>query len=349
MKDTVAKQKVLVVDDESTNIDILAEVLGEDYQVNAAVSGEQALEIARSSDRPDIILLDIMMPQMDGYEVCRRLKQERTTCRIPVIFITAKIQIEDEMRGLELGAVDYITKPFSPPIVGARVKTHLALSSQTRELDRKVRERTRELNDTRLQIVHLLGRAAEYKDEDAGLHVIRVGNYSYLLAIAAGMDEADANLLLNAAPLHDIGKIGVPDSILQKTGKLDAHEWKLMKKHCEIGARIIGENTGSKLLDLASVVTMNHHEKWDGSGYPKGLKGKEIPLAGRIAALADVFDVLTTTLPYRRSWSLEEAIELVKNEAGHHFDPDLVRHFFDILPDILKVKDQYSDIVVVEE
>jgi putative two-component system response regulator len=252
MNETVAKQKVLVVDDEPANIDILANVFEEDYQVNAAVSGEQALGIARSTDRPDIILLDVIMPHMDGYEVCRHLKQDEATCRIPVIFVTAKIQMKDEMRGLELGAVDYITKPISPPIVNARIKTHLSLCDQTRELDRKVRERTRELNDTRLQVVHLLGRAAEYKDEDAGLHVIRMGHYSYLLAIAAGMDEAGANLLLNAAPLHDIGKIGVPDSILQKTVKLDAHELKLMKMHCEIGAQIISENKSSSagLLNL---------------------------------------------------------------------------------------------------
>jgi len=348
MNQTVAKQKILVVDDEPTNIDILADMFGEEYQVSAAVNGEQALRIARSSNRPDIILLDVMMPQMDGYEVCRQLKEDMTTCRIPVIFVTAKVQMEDEMRGLELGAVDYITKPISPPIVNARVKTHLALYDQTRVLDSKVRERTRELNDTRLQIVHLLGRAAEYKDEDAGLHVIRMGHYAYQLAIAAGMDEADANLLLTAAPLHDIGKIGIPDSILQKTGELDTNEWELMKTHCEIGAEIISENTGSKLLDLAYVVIMTHHEKWDGSGYPKGLKGREIPLAGRITAIADVFDVLTTIRPYRRAWSVEDSLELIRNAAGHQFDPDLVRHFIYIFPDILKIREEYSDFVIEE-
>lgn len=335
------KQTVLVVDDTPDNIDILVETLKGDYRVKAALNGQMALRITQES-QPDIILLDVMMPEMDGYEVCRRLKADYLTRNIPVIFVTAKISVEDELYGLEVGAVDYITKPISPPIVKARVKTQLSLYDQNRELDRKVRKKTEELHETRLQIIRRLGKAAEYKDNETGLHVIRMSKYSHILALAAGMNEDDAELLMNAAPMHDIGKIGIPDSILRKPGKLDDEEFGIMRTHCTIGADVIGEDP-SELLQLAKVVALTHHEKWNGFGYPNGLKGDDIPLVGRIVAVADVFDALTSERPYKKAWSVEKTIQLLEEESGNHFDPELIPLFIESLPEMLKVKDRYAE------
>ncbi|MCK5001494.1 MAG: two-component system response regulator [Gammaproteobacteria bacterium] len=336
------KQTVLVVDDTPENIDVLVGTLKHDYHVKAAINGEMALKIVQASP-PDIILLDIMMPGIDGYEVCRRLKADYTTKHIPIIFITAKIGIQDELMGLELGAVDYITKPISPPVVKARLQTHLALHDQNRELDRKVRDQTQQINKTRLQIIQRLGRAAEYKDDDTGLHVIRMSQYSHILGLAAGMSETEADMLMNAAPMHDIGKIGIPDSILKKPGKLDDNEFDIMKTHCEIGAEILGEDT-SELLQLARVVALTHHEKWNGDGYPNGLAGEEIPRVGRIVAIADVFDALTSARPYKDAWTVEDAVELLQSTsgAGAHFDSQLVTLFVDALPEILEIKEQFE-------
>ncbi len=289
-----------------------------------------------------MILLDIMMPDMDGYEVCRRLKENPVTSNIPIIFVTAKSQEKDEEVGLDLGAVDYITKPVSPPIVLARVKTQLALYDQNRVLEEKVRERTEELEKTRLEIIRRLGRAAEFKDNETGLHVIRMSHYANLIARALGHDTEWSELVFQAAPMHDIGKIGIPDKVLLKPGRLDDEEWALMHKHPAFGAEIIGRHS-SPLLDMSRVIAISHHEKWDGSGYPKGLKGEEIPLAGRVIAIADVFDALTTERPYKKAWTVEDAVNLIDENAGSHFDPALVPLFHDVLPEILKIKEQYGE------
>ncbi len=266
-----SRKVILVVDDTTDNIDVLVETLKPYYRVQAATSGETALKIVARSV-PDLILLDVMMPGMDGYEVCRRLKADYTTRHIPVIFVTARVGADDELRGLEVGGVDYITKPVNPPIVMARVRTQMALHDQNRELDQKVRDQTRLLHETRLQVIQRLGRAAEYKDNETGLHVIRMSHYSRILGLAAGMGETEADLLMNAAPMHDIGKIGIPDQILQKPGRLTDEEMSVMKRHCEIGAEIIGDDD-SDLLRLARTVAMTHHEKWNGQGYPVASRG----------------------------------------------------------------------------
>ncbi|MGR9117621.1 MAG: response regulator [Gammaproteobacteria bacterium] len=337
----IKKQTVLVVDDMPENIDVLVGTLKHDYEVKAAINGEMALKVIQVAP-PDIILLDIMMPGIDGYEVCRRLKADYSTCDIPVIFITAKIGVHDELMGLELGAVDYITKPISPPIVKARVQTHLALHDQNRELDRKVREQTKQLHETRLQIIQRLGRAAEYKDNETGLHVIRMSHYSRILGLAAGMSEASAEMLMNAAPMHDIGKIGIPDSILKKPGKLDPDEFKTMETHCEIGAAIIG-NDDSELLRMAKIIALTHHEKWNGQGYPKKLQAEDIPRVGRIVAIADVFDALSSRRPYKEAWPVKDALAWIQSSAGEHFDPHLVSLFTEVLPEILKVKEAHAE------
>lgn len=323
------RPKLLLVDDEPTNLQVLRQILQDDYRLLFAKDGDKALELA-AREAPALVLLDVMMPGMTGHEVCARLKAQPATAAIPVIFVTALADVEDEARGFEVGAVDYITKPVSPAIVRARVRTHLSLV------------RVDELRQTRLQIVQRLGLAAEYKDNETGLHVIRMSHYTHLLARAAGLGEVEADDLLNAAPMHDVGKIGIPDAILQKNGKLDEAEWQVMRQHAQIGAEIIGEHE-SGLLRMARSIALTHHEKWDGSGYPNGLAGEAIPLEGRIVAIADVFDALTSVRPYKPAWPVEEALEFLRRESGRHFDPQLVELFLGILPAILEVKERWAE------
>lgn len=340
-----AKPTILAVDDSPDNLKLLVRILKDDYQVKVAVNGEDALALAVSDDSPDLILLDIMMPKMDGYEVCRQLKENPVTARIPVIFVTALNEAQGEAVGFDLGAADYITKPVNPLIVRARVKTHLALYDQNRHLDNLVRERTRELEETRLHIIQTLGRAAEFKDEETGLHVVRMSLYARRLACEYGLEDAFCELLRAAAPMHDVGKIGIPDHILRKPGRLDAAELAIMREHPEIGARIIGEHVGSNspLLAMARTVALTHHEKWDGSGYPRGLAGEAIPLPGRIVAVADVFDALTSERPYKKAWSIEDAVGLLQRERGRHFDPTLIDCFEASLDDILAIRESLRD------
>ena len=323
------KPILLLVDDEATNLQVLRQILQDDYRLLYAKDGEKALELAQNNP-VELILLDIMMPAMTGYEVCRQLKAMPATASIPVIFVTALCDVKDEADGFDAGAVDYITKPVSPPIVRARVRTHLSLVDAA------------ELRRSRLQVIQRLGQAAEYKDNETGMHVIRMSYYARQLALAAGFSEAQAEDLLNAAPMHDVGKIGIPDAILQKPGKLDEAEWQVMRSHAEIGAAIIGEHAGG-LLKMARTIALTHHEKWDGSGYPNGLKGEEIALEGRIVAIADVFDALTSERPYKRAWTVEEAIATMRRDSGVHFDPELIELFIANLPVMLEIKAQWKE------
>lgn len=336
------KPLILIVDDTPDNISLLSEVLSPHYRVKAAINGELALKIASALETPDLILLDVMMPRMDGYQVATSLKANPATSKIPIIFVTAKSEVADEKRGFELGAVDYITKPISPPIVKARVQSQLALYNQAQHLENLVNERTQELNETRLQIIRRLGRAAEFKDNETGTHVIRMSWFSLFLAEAIGLPATWCELLYNAAPMHDVGKIGIPDRILLKPGKLDTDEWQIMKQHAQFGADILGD-ASSPLLKLAKEVALTHHEKWNGKGYPNGLRGEEIPLSGRIVAIADVFDALTSERPYKQAWSEERAIAFLRNEAGEHFDPNLVEPFISILPRVREIQARYKD------
>lgn len=336
------KRTVLVVDDVPDNISVLSGILKDGYKVKAALDGERALKVAAAQPYPDLILLDVMMPGLSGFEVCRRLKSDPRLAAIPVIFVTAMGEVENEHEGFAAGAVDYITKPVSPAIVRARVKTHLALYDQNRELDRLISLRTLELHQTRLQIIRRLGRAAEFKDNETGNHVIRMSHYSRLIGRAYGMAEPELDLLFNAAPMHDIGKIGVPDGILLKPGKLDADEWRIMQKHPTMGAEIIGKHD-NELLTYARLVALTHHECWDGSGYPEGLAGADIPLVGRIVAIADVFDALTSLRPYKLPWSFEDAVAEIRSRSGLNFDPDLIPAFMAALPEIRRIMEMYAE------
>ncbi|WP_366913616.1 two-component system response regulator [Rhodoferax sp.] len=342
MSDLRQRQTILIADDVPENIELLVVILDESYDIKVASNGEKAIKIVYSEEPPDLILLDVMMPGLSGHEVCRRLKANPDRRKIPVIFVTAMSAVEDERLGLEIGAVDYITKPFSPPVVKARVHTHLALYDQSRELERMVDQRTRDLLVSRQQIIRRLGRAAEFKDNETGNHVIRMAHYSQLIADAIGLGSSAQDVLLQTAPMHDIGKIGIPDSVLLKPGKLDAAEWTLMKQHPLMGADIIGTHD-DELLRTARQIALTHHERWDGSGYPGGLKGDAIPLVGRIVAVADVFDALISVRPYKAAFSTEDAVKYMTSEKGRHFDPALIPAFEKVLPDILRVKDTFAD------
>ncbi|WP_137227454.1 two-component system response regulator [Shewanella sp. MEBiC00475] len=337
-----SKATILVVDDTPENIDVLSDVLRGDYRVKAALSGKIALKIANTNPKPDLILLDVMMPDMDGYEVCEILKKDPVTSKIPIIFVTAKTSVKDEEYGLTLGAVDYVNKPISPSLIKVRVKTHLDLYDQSRHLEKLVQARTSELQDTRLEIIRRLGRAAEYKDNETGLHVIRMSKYSELLASKVSNDKTWVDLIYNSAAMHDVGKIGIPDHILRKPGKLDSDEWCMVQKHCEFGSEIIGEHT-NPLLRMAREVALYHHEKWNGDGYPFGLKGDNIPLSARVIAIADVFDALTSIRPYKKAWSLEDTMSFIVKQAGIHFDPSLVPLFVESIDEITVIMQQYSD------
>ncbi|KFZ39131.1 chemotaxis protein CheY [Shewanella mangrovi] len=335
------KATVLVVDDTAENIDILVGILADDYRVKVAIDGPKALQLAQKSP-PDIILLDVMMPGMSGYEVCQRLKQDPMTCAIPVIFVTAMTEEADEQLGFEIGGADYITKPISAAIVKARVRSQLNLYDQRRHLEQQVQERTSELQQTRFEIIKRLGRAAEYKDNETGTHVIRVSHFSKLLAQDAGLPDSFCDIIYNAAPMHDIGKIGTPDAILRKPGKLDGDEWKIMQLHVNIGAEIIGEHP-DPLLQMSRRIALYHHERWDGGGYPEGLRAEQIPIEARIVAIADVFDALTSVRPYKKAWPVADAIKLLEEESGKHFDPHLVLCFKKILPQVEQIRLQYLD------
>lgn len=339
------REVILVVDDTAENIDILVSILEDRYIVKATRSGEQALKFLQKDPKPDMVLLDIMMPGMDGYEVCRHMKKDPRTADIPVIFITALSEYEDEEKGLDLGAVDYITKPINPAITKMRIKTHLSLHNQNRELEKKVEERTTELNETRLSIIRQLGRAAEFKDNETGLHVIRMSHYTRLIAesMVGGPNEW-TDLIFQASPMHDVGKIGIPDHIMLKPGRLDDEEFSMMRQHPRFGAEIIGQHK-SKLLVLAREIALTHHEKFDGSGYPNGLAGEEIPISGRISAVADVFDALMSKRPYKDPWPIDRTLAYMKENTNKHFDPLVVEHFFKVLPEILKISQQFADTV----
>ena len=342
-------KSVLVVDDNQANIDVLKGILSDHYTVRVATSGRLALKAVFSQKPPDLILLDVMMPEMDGYEVCRLLKADERTQHIPIIFVTAKSEVRDEAYGFSIGAEDYLTKPVSAPIVLARVRTHLELYDRTRHLEGLIRERTvdllaksQELEETRLEITRCLGRAAEYRDNETGMHVIRLSFYVRMLASKAGLTDIEAERMMSASIMHDIGKIGIPDNILLKPGKLTPEEFEVIKKHTRIGAEIIGEHK-SELLQLSQITALTHHEKWNCKGYPNGLAGEEIPLAGRLTAIADIFDALTSVRPYKKAWSMDEALDWIQKESGEALDPNLAPMFIEMRPEVERIMQTFRD------
>jgi putative two-component system response regulator len=341
MNQTEQKSTVLAVDDTPENLDIIKGILIPEFKVKAAINGKMAIKIAEEQ-KPSLILLDIMMPEMDGYEVCRRLKSNTKTTNIPIIFVTAMSETVDEKKGFDVGGVDYITKPVNPSIVQSRVRTHIAMADQHRACELMVEIRTKELRKSQRAAIRMLGEAGHYNDSDTGVHIWRMAAYAGALARAAGWSVRDALWLEMAAAMHDSGKIGISDSILKAPRKLTYDEFEEMKKHSAIGARILSISSDTPLFQTAADIAYGHHEKWDGSGYPQGLKGEAIPESARIAAVADVFDALTMKRPYKEPWPIEKAFATIKQEAGTHFDPRLADCFLDIKGEILGLKEEWG-------
>jgi len=358
-----AKPIILIVDDTPENLALMSELLRSDYKLKIANSGARALKLATTGDLPDLILLDIMMPEMDGYEVCQILKAHPATRDIPVIFLTAKADIADEEKGLQIGAVDYITKPVSPPILMARLKIHLALKAhadflrdKSAFLEQEVAKRTREV--TAIQDVTILAMAslAETRDADTGNHIRRTQYYVQALAqklsshphFAALLTDEYIRMLFKSAPLHDIGKVGIPDRILLKPGKFDAAEFEIMKTHTTLGRDAIDHaekqlGTEVSFLSMAKDIAYSHQEKWDGSGYPQGLSGEAIPVAARLMAVADVYDALICRRVYKEGMGHDLAVELIVQGRGSHFDPDVVDAFLTLQDEFRAIAARFAD------
>jgi putative two-component system response regulator len=358
------KPTILVVDDTPDNLSLMSGLLKDAYKVKVANGGEKAIKIALSESPPDLILLDIMMPETDGYEVCKRLKSESTTRNIPIIFLTAKAEVEDEAYGLELGASDYITKPISPPIVLARVKTHLEikrvqdfLRDKNQFLEAEVQKRTVEVMAIQDVTIHAMASLAETRDNETGNHIRRTQHYIKLLAnklrvhprFAHFLDsDQTIELLFKSAPLHDIGKVGIPDRILLKPGRFEPEEFEIMKTHTTLGRDAIThaeQQLGIEMpfLTLAKEIAYSHQEKWDGSGYPEGLSGDDIPISARLMAVADVYDALISRRVYKSGMSHEKAVEIMIEGRGTHFDPDVLDAFLELQDAFQMVAKAYSD------
>lgn len=338
------KQNILIVDDRSENISLLNEILSDDYNIIAALNGKKALEVASHTPQPDLILLDILMPDLDGYEVCRQLKVNQSTKNIPVIFVTALHNEVDENKGFRLGGVDFISKPVKPAIVKARIKTHLALFNQSRALEDQVRERTSTLEINRLGLLRGLNQIVAYTVDNRSFQIMRIKHYAYKIAEAMKMSLSQCDLIYNATPLFDIGMIAVPEHILLKAGALTDDERLIIESHCEKGSEILANLEETPLLKIARTLALYHHEKYDGTGYPFGLSGDEIPIESRIVTLANVFDALTSERPYKDISTNEQALTIIKNESGHHFDPEVVAAFVAQWPEIIKIKARLPDI-----
>ena len=354
---------ILIIDDTTDNLWLMQELLREHYVLATANHGERGLEIARTPPHPSLILLDVMMPDMDGYEVCARLKNESSTRDIPIIFLTARNEVHDIEHGFSLGAVDYISKPITPPILLARVRTHLALKrtadffrDKNAFLEREVGLRTREVNAIQDVTILAMASLAETRDADTGNHIRRTQHYVRALAWQLSshprfrdyLSVGNINLLYKSAPLHDIGKVGIPDRILLKPGRLTPEEFEIMKTHTTLGrdAIVHAEQTygiALAFLTMAKEITYSHQEKWDGTGYPEGLVGEKIPVSARLMALADVYDALISRRVYKEPMPHDEAVRLIALSSGKHFDPDIVEAFLEIAPNFDAIAQTYAD------
>lgn len=359
----IEKPTILVVDDTPDNLTLMSGLLKDQYRIKVSNRGAKALEIASTQPQPDLILLDIMMPEMDGYEVCEQLKANPETAHIPVIFLTAKTETEDEAHGLDLGAADYLTKPVNPAILMARVKNHLQLKSHAdflRDknlfLEQEVRRRTQEVTQVQDVTIMVLASLAETRDSDTGNHIRRTQYYVRALAeklrdepqYQTLLTDQYIDILFKSAPLHDIGKVGIPDRILLKPGPFEEDEFEIMKRHPLLGRNAI-EHAEAQLgievdfLKVAKEIAYSHQEKWDGSGYPEGLKGEDIPLCARLMALADVYDALICRRVYKEPMPHKEAVEIIKQGSGSHFDPVLVKHFEAIQQEFTAIAARFAD------
>ncbi|HSA89512.1 MAG TPA: HD domain-containing phosphohydrolase [Burkholderiales bacterium] len=335
---------ILAVDDSTDMLALIEKALGDEYQVLTAADPGTAIEKAFGDPRPDLILLDVDMPEIGGFEVCRALKDEPTTSSIPIVFLTGRNEAEAQVEGLQLGAADYISKGgTNAAVLKTRVALHLALAGRRAELERLVQERTEQLERTRSELIKRLARVLEVHESQAvGNRVMRLGYYAKLISQAAGAKPEVAEMMQKAAPLHDIGKLGIPSEILRKREKLSVPDWERVKRHPQVGADIIGEYD-DPLLKLARQLALAHHENYDGTGYPKGLKGEAIPWGGRVMAIVDSFEAMTSTQFYRDPLPVERAAQEIERGSGTRYDPKLVEAFKKAFPVMQKVRETYAD------
>lgn len=349
-EDRLRTAPILVVDDLEANVFLLENMLRQRGYVNVtSTTNPHAVAGLHQQHQFALILLDMQMPGLDGLGVMEQLRAEKPEQLLPVLVITAQTDGELRLKGLAAGARDYVTKPFVVAELSQRIRNLLEVELAFRDrlaeaaiLEAKVRERTRELWETQREILNRLAKAGEFRDNETGSHVHRVSHSSQALALAAGVDTATAELILHASPMHDVGKIGIPDNILLHPGRLEGKNLDYMRKHAAIGASIL-DGHDAPVMRMAYWIAIAHHERWDGKGYPNGLVGDAIPLEARIVAICDVFDALTSLRPYKQAWSIEAAIDYIKREAGTHFDPKLAAVFVEILPDILKIRESFAD------
>lgn len=341
--------KILIVDDNPSNVILLKKILAFSGYANIVTTTDSREVINIYKDfRPDLILLDLEMPYLDGFKILEDLNSLKQEDYLSVMIITSQSDKENRLKALKMGAKDYINKPFDHAEILMRIKNMLEIrvlhnqaNIQNHVLEEKVRQRTSELRDLQFDLLQRLLRAAEFRDNDTGSHIKRIGQYCSALAKEAGLSNKFCDLIEHAAMMHDIGKIAIPDEILLKQGKLTPEEWEKIKIHTIKGSQILADSPYD-VIQLAEQIALTHHEKWDGSGYPNGLAGDKIPLSGRITAICDVFDALLSERPYKKVWPLEKVIKEMKDQRGLHFDPSLIDSFFVILPDILKIREQYK-------
>ncbi|WP_115938605.1 HD domain-containing phosphohydrolase [Aestuariispira insulae] len=349
--------KILVLDDVAANVELIEMMLNEEGYLNVISTTDPAQAIAIYKEfKPDLLILDIRMPGMDGFDVMSNLSDGCVDEYLPILVLTAQQDSQTKLQALRSGAKDFLTKPFDQVEALNRIENMLEvrslynrkqrqaddLASQVDEKTRELQEAYTEIRETQLEVINRLGRAGEYRDCETGMHVVRMSEMCRQLSLDADLGEEFAELILQASPMHDVGKIGIPDSILLKPGPLDDEEWKIMRTHTIIGAEILRGHSSS-LLKTASEIALTHHEKWDGSGYPNGLSSNAIPLAGRVCAICDVFDALTSKRPYKEPWSIVDTLAFIGEQAGRHFDPKLAKIFCDSIHKMVNIKENYAD------
>ncbi|MFH2123285.1 MAG: HD domain-containing phosphohydrolase [Pseudomonadota bacterium] len=344
------QSNILIVDDNPANISLLECILEDEgyEQFTSTIDPRMVLPLCQQDDF-DLILLDIRMPYMSGLEVMQQLRDQLTDDYLSVLVLTAQTDMQTRQEALKLGAKDFVTKPFEQWEVMLRIRNLLETRHFYKKqlirgdvLEEEVKRRTEEIRSVQLEIIRRLGLAGEYRDNETGAHVVRMSRMAEIIARGAGLDSKICELVLFSSPMHDIGKIGIPDKVLLKPGPLDADEWEIMKNHVRIGKEIIGDYP-AEIMWMAGTIALSHHERWDGSGYPQGLKGEDIPIYGRIAAISDVFDALLSRRPYKDPWPPERALQLIQEEAGKHFDPRLVQVFVDNFHAIMEVQTAFAD------
>ena len=351
-EETFSTAKILIVDDEPTSVRLLTKILSEAGYINIKSTRDpKKVQKLYNDFQPDLLVLDLHMPHMEGFKIMDELKQaNKDDDYLPILVISQERNRVIQFSALEAGAKDFLVKPYDSIEVLLRIRNflevrmlHQKIREQNLILEKKIQERTEQLYKNQKDVIQLLSRAVEYRDSETGTHTLRISKYTFCLAEALGLSPVECEIMSTASTLHDLGKIGIPDRILQKPGKLTPEEWEVMKTHTTIGSELLS-GSESKFLELGEKIALTHHEKWDGSGYPKGIKGEKIPLVGRICGLCDVFDALTSRRPYKKAWPVEEALEEIKRGSGSHFDPAIVDCFFRILPQIRKIHKQFGDL-----